>query len=286
MSLQADSKKKWITPVAIFGGLVVVLLLSNQTVKTPEGYKVVTTNQEYAAQIQVAHDITKPIFDKADNGESLSELEKDQLIKAAILIDSANRLHPESAIPFLGAGKAYLLAGSYDLAEARLQQAINNAEFDKNPGAKETGWEAYFRLSELRFKLADYQGAYEAADKAVKEEPSAIMYLIARARAALQLKKLDQADMDLNAALILERDNKDALALHRLLELENPNRFGKVEVPLLIAQAREALGKKDLDTADKSLHLALALDPGNIEAAGLHKLLKSIDSAKYGDAGH
>ncbi|HSI71605.1 MAG TPA: hypothetical protein VK934_00390 [Fimbriimonas sp.] len=284
--MPTEAQKKWILPVAIIGGLIVVMLLSNRPVDTPEGYTVVTNNDEYSEQIKAAHTLSKPIFDKADLGQPISQDDKAQLIKAAIMIDAANRLHPELAIPFLGAGKAYLLADQLDLAEARLRQAIFNADDDKTPGAKETGWEAYYRLSELRFKLKDYEGAYEAADKAVNGQSGSVFYLLGRARAALQLKKFDQADMDLNAALILERENKEAQALHKMLATENPARYGAIEVTLLLDQARAALRKLDLDTADKSLHLAMALAPDNKEAVALHDKLKQMDATKYGQAGH
>jgi tetratricopeptide (TPR) repeat protein len=283
--LQASSKK-WIVPIAIVGGLVLVMLLSNRTVNTPEGYRVVTTNDEYSEQIKAAHELTKPIFDKADLGQPISQDEKSQLVKGAQMIDAANRLHPDFAIPFLGSGKAYLLAGQLDLAEARLRQAIANAEVDKTPGAKETGWEAWYRLGELRFKLKDYQGAYEAADQAVKSQPGSVFYLLGRARAAIQLKNLQQADLDLNAALILERDNKEAQALHKMLAEEDPGKYGAIEVALLLEQAKTALRRLDLDTADKSLHLVMALAPENKEAVALHEKLKQMDSQKFGQVGH
>jgi tetratricopeptide (TPR) repeat protein len=224
--LQTDSRKKWITPLVIVGALLLVLLLSNRSVETPEDMGVIDTPDEYAKALQMAHEMTKPIFDKSDKGEEITEKEKDQLYKAARLIDNANRVSPEKTIPFLGAGKAYMLAGDLEMAELRFRQAINNAQFDASPGAKETGVEAQYRLSEVRFELHDYEGAFESANHAVKAVPDGIEYLTARAAALIQLKKYKEADADLHAALKLDPTYQKAIGLHKLLEAEDPETFG------------------------------------------------------------
>jgi tetratricopeptide (TPR) repeat protein len=211
----------------VVGALVMVMVLSNREVNTPEGLGVVTSLDDYTKAIEMAHGLTKPIFDKADNGEELSRDEKEQLLRAAALIDNADRFLPDRTIPFLGAGKAYLLAGDLEMAEIRLRQCIDNARFDKTPGAKETGYEAYFRLSQARFQLGDYEGARDAATEAIKGEPAGVMYLLARARALIQLKKYVDADKDIHAVAALDKTNKEAESLHKLLEAEDPKTFAK-----------------------------------------------------------
>ncbi|MEZ0325526.1 MAG: hypothetical protein ACAH95_06445 [Fimbriimonas sp.] len=224
MSLQA---KQWITPVAIAAGLVLVLVLSNRDVKSPEELELIDSQDKYSQALMTAHEMTKPIFDKTDEGDEPTEQEKDTLYKSAKIIDNANRLLPDRTIPFLGAGKAYMLAGDLETAELRFRQAIHNAAFDKTPGSRETAFEAHYRLSQVRFKLRDYEGAFEEADKAVKGEPNGPEYLLARASALIQLKKYDEADRDIHAAVKLEPSNQEAIGLHALLALEDPKKFGK-----------------------------------------------------------
>ncbi len=203
-----------------------VLMLSNREVRSPEDLGVIDTLDKYEKALLMAHEMTKPIFDKTDEGDEPTVQEKESLIKAGKLIDNANRLMPEKAIPFLGAGKAYMLAGDLGTAEERFRQSIENAAFDKTPGARETGFEAHYRLSQLAFKLHAYEAALDEADKAVKGEPNGPEYLAARAAALIQLKRYAEADRDIHAAVKLEPGNKEATRLHALLVLEDPEKFG------------------------------------------------------------
>ncbi|MEZ0326679.1 MAG: tetratricopeptide repeat protein [Fimbriimonas sp.] len=225
--MQISAQKKWIVPLAIFGGLVLVLILSNREVKSPEDLGVIDTGEKYARALQIAQEMTQPIFKKADAGEALSDQEKDQLFTAGRLIDNANNLLPDRTIPFLGAGKAYMFAGDYGLAEQRFRQAINNVPFDKGtPQAQETGYEAHYRLSQLRFNIHDYKGAVEEATAAINGQPQGVEYYVARASALIQLKKYKEADFDLHSALKIEKDFQPAIRLHKLLEMEDPKTFG------------------------------------------------------------
>ncbi len=204
-----------------------MLVLSNRDVKSPEDLGIIDTQEGYSKGLLMAHEMTKPIFDRSDAGEEPTEQEKETLYNAAKLIDNANRLAPDKTIPFLGAGKAYMLAGDLERAELRYRQAIENAQFDKTPGAKESGDEARYRLSLLRFKLQDYESAFEEANKAVQSQPNGVEYLVARASALIQLKRYEEADRDIHAAIRLEPNNKEAIGLHALLALEDPAKYGK-----------------------------------------------------------
>jgi tetratricopeptide (TPR) repeat protein len=211
----SGDKRPWIAAVVGIVVLAAILLLSSNDPKSPEGMTVVDSLATYKSELLKAHEMTKPIFEKVDNGGEPTDQEKATLLDAARIIDNADRFLPNRTVPFLGAGKAYQFAGQRDLAEARYLQCLANLPYDSkdDPAIKETGYEAHYRLSQIYSDSQDYKKALTEADAAVKGHSDAPDYLVAKASALIQFKRIAEARPLLEAALKLEPTHEKAKGL-------------------------------------------------------------------------
>ena len=200
-------------------GLGAAILLSNREVQGPDGVPLINNGQHYNEVLQEADTLVRKPFETADAGGDLTDEDRKNLRQAVKLFDAMNAFQPRKLGPYLGAGKAYALLGEYDLAETRLRQLISNVPiYEDNDAGRRAALEAKYVLSQIRFRQGKMQEAYDLADEVVKVIPDAPNYLIARASAAIELRKLDQAKADVANTLQLDPGHPRAKQLATLLK--------------------------------------------------------------------
>lgn len=217
MPTKLESWRRYVPATAIFLALGVVILLSNRPAVGPNGEVLVGNVDQYTDLLKQTEQESRPLFEKAEI-DDLTEEDKAKLNKVAKAFDSLNRFNPTAIGPFIGAGKAYYLAGDLGRAEERLRQCLANREYDKSEMAKFGYAEAKYQLSQVLFERKNYPIAYGLADEAVKAVPNAPNYYVARASAELQMNNVAKAVDDVNAALKLDPNHRGAKRLRLLLK--------------------------------------------------------------------
>ncbi|CAN5481742.1 hypothetical protein BH11ARM1_BH11ARM1_04870 [soil metagenome] len=206
-------------------GLAALLILSNGTPTTPEGFPLVDNVNTYKQQIIEANDKVKPLIIKAESGDDLTDQDVATLIESGKKLDNANRFQPNRVVPFLYAGKAYQFANLPELAEERYKQCLANLPYqpkDVDPKILQTGYEAHYRLSEILFNRGDYKTSLDEAMKAMTGEPESPDYLAATANALIQLKREPEASVLLTKSLTLAPKHRMSVGLAKMLGMAVP----------------------------------------------------------------
>lgn len=197
----------------------VVMLLSNREPAGPDGTTLINNPSHYTQVLREAEDLVQVPFEMFDSGNDLSDKDRADLRKATKLFESLNQFQPTKIGPYLGAAKAYQILGDYESAERDLQQVLNNIPiYENNDNGKRAAIEALYVMSLVKFGQGNYEEAFKNADLAVTAAPKVPNYRLARASAEVQLKKLDDAKADLQAALELDPGHPKAKRLLKFIE--------------------------------------------------------------------
>lgn len=218
MSANVSASRKWAVPIALAAGFALILVLSNRPVKTPDGLDVIDNPDAYNAVVKKAEQLSRPIFEAADRGESLTEQQKADLRQSIRYFDEMDVYQPTRVGAFIGAGKAFQLLGDFEQADERLRQCISNAQYDQTTTGKLTVIEAQHLLSEVRGMQGKWKDAFDLADQTIKAMPNSAVYLGTRASAEIQLNRIPEAKADIVKALVLDPTNRRVLDLQRLLQ--------------------------------------------------------------------
>jgi tetratricopeptide (TPR) repeat protein len=215
------SQKRWVVPFVIVAILGLVLLLSTRTDRTSDGKLMVRTPGEYSKLREDTQAAAIPIVERLDKGEPLTEADREVLERVAEQLDAMMLYEPTAVVPAFLRGRIAFAFEDSERAEVALRQAIANStksisEKD-SPALKATAIEAHYLLSRVLASKREFEEAYRFADIAVKGNSKNPNYLAARASAAVQLKKMDVARLDVIAALRLDPNHSFARGLAGLL---------------------------------------------------------------------
>jgi tetratricopeptide (TPR) repeat protein len=227
---QTDEPKgirKAILPVAIIGGLALILVLSNRPAVTIEGVPVITSNDQYNDLLAEVKELTKVPLEKSVRGEVLTPDELVQLRQAAQKVDALNAFQPTIFAPHLLAAKVYQMLGKTETAEQRVRQAIYNGDQEMADciARKDTSRLAEVRLtmteahhvrSQLLVLMHEYKVALDEANAVLEAVPNSPEYLAGRASVLMQMGLYKKAALDLRKALTLDPNNRSSLNLARL----------------------------------------------------------------------
>ncbi|MGV3618953.1 MAG: hypothetical protein ACO1SV_26805 [Fimbriimonas sp.] len=217
-SLTSD-QKRWVGPSLAVAALVAVIVMSNRPPVGKDGLPLVNNANHYRQLVEESHKLTLKPFSTADSGQELTDEDRDDLREAVKLLDAQSSFKPELVGPYLGAGKAYALLGDDARAEERLRQVISNAPlYDNREVSIRSSLEAKYALSGVRLRQGKFEEAYKLADEAVKGVPNMPNYLLARASAAMELRRLEEAHADVHAALKVDPNNVRARNMELLLK--------------------------------------------------------------------
>ena len=201
-------------------GFLCVAALSNHSkdMKVPEGLFVVADDTSYLQGLQKANELSGKAMQDYQEGKQLTSEELVQIQTAVQWIDEANLYKPDKVGPFFLSGKAYAALGDYQKADEKLRQGLANVGNDKSEAMQMAAVDAHYELSRIHFAMGDYARAYDEATIAATAVPNAPDYLVARAKAALQVNKPDVAREELTAALAIDPNNAGAKLLSKFLE--------------------------------------------------------------------
>ncbi len=218
----------WLTPVAIFVVVGILLLLSNRPTYTEGGLVTVSSQGQYESYSAEALKLSKEPIAAVKENETLTDKQKKDLQQSADYYEAMNQFNPVAIEPYFMCGKIYRILERNDVARERFEQAIVNAESGIRQ-AQTTGnanrvdvirltlAEARAEYSELLVQTGEFTEALNQADEAVKTVPNSADYLAARASAYIQLKKLSEAKADLGIAIQLDPKNKKVINLIALI---------------------------------------------------------------------
>jgi tetratricopeptide (TPR) repeat protein len=208
----------WMGAAAFAAALAAAILLSNRPVAGADGVPLINNVDHYNQVVRQTDEMVRQRFATADAGGELTDEDRAQLREAAKLFDAMNYFMPRKIGPYLGAGKSYALVGDDVTAESRLQQLLNNVPlYENNAEGIRAAMEAKFVLSQIRFRQGKFQEAFALADEAVKAHPDIPNYLIARANAEVELRRIDDAKNDVGQALLIDPQHTQGRRLAKLL---------------------------------------------------------------------
>jgi tetratricopeptide (TPR) repeat protein len=210
---------RWLGVAIFAGAVVVVLMLSNHSMdtRTPENLYVVADDAAYNQSLQQAHQVGGAALHDYEQGKQLTPLETESIRDAAKLIDQANLYKPTEIGPDFLSGMAHAALGEYEKADEEFRQGILNAQGNTNPKVMTTVTDAHYQRARILFQLKRYQESYDEAAAAIKDFNSEPDYLIAHAKAALQLGKTDEAKQDAAAAFEIDKNNAGAKQMNAYL---------------------------------------------------------------------
>ena len=200
-------------------GFLVVVVLSNHSreMKTPEGLYVVADDAAYNRNLDNARRLSADALQDYEVGKQLTPDQIQKIQQAVRWIDEANLYRPDKVGPYFLSGKAHAAIGDYAKADEKLRQGLANIGSDTSQPIMMAAMDAHYERSRVLFALGDYQASYDEATIAAKAIPNAPDYLVARAKAALQVSKPDVAKTEIAAALAIAPDHKGAKLLQKYL---------------------------------------------------------------------
>ncbi len=219
-----------------------MLVLSNRPAVMPNGEKVISNDGDYSASLQQALTLSHDGVAAFNTGQELDRKQKDDVLKAAKILDNMNVYRQEEAAGFFEAGLLYYIVGNSDTALLRIQQSLANSQLIPKVRTEKTQaalegiiGDAHHILSMMAFDQKDYNRAVTEINEALRHVQRPNIF-VARARAELQIadlylktqpksksdgdlakKATEAAQDDINTALNLDPNNPMALRLNGLM---------------------------------------------------------------------
>ena len=178
---------------------------------------------KYYDKLNEVERLSKPIYEKADRNEPLTEDDKIKLKEALVIFKALHEFRPTAfTLPF-ALGKGHQILGDDEMALQYFRQT--EAQLLGSPGAleKATLAEARYLSVDSLIRLGETEAALEAAKLAVDFNGRSANYYVALASAQLQLKRRPEAKKSLESALRIDPHNARAIRLGQLLLADNDN---------------------------------------------------------------
>jgi tetratricopeptide (TPR) repeat protein len=204
-------------------GLSIVMVLSKREVFTREGSPILYNASDFQASLKKATELAPDIFRRADNGDVLSDADKEKIREALSYFQAMYSYSPRLVSAYYGAGKCAMILGDYQTAAEKFEQAALNinqgVESDKN-AVQLTVTECQGLLSECLLKLSEMQNtpasavtlyrqrSLVAAKEALQVAPSGFRYLLASGRAKIALGAREAGFIDIKKAISLAPNHK------------------------------------------------------------------------------
>lgn len=193
-------------------------------IKTP----VIRTSAESNDYLERARKLSEKLVMKFDAGDTLTAQELDDVREAAAYWSGIKSFDPTQYGPYYGEGKLRFMMGDYQDAFSLMVQCINLAPPPTKPPAPpppleaiQTVADAHYIASQCLMNLQRYGEAAEAASLAVSLAPDSPDYLVAEARAQLQLGKSDAATALVVRALQIDINHRGATTLAKFMHIED-----------------------------------------------------------------
>lgn len=216
-------------PVGVFVGFAILVALSNRPALTPDGIPAVLSAQQYEQYSDENLKLVRPILEKFNQGEPISDDDKKSLEKAAQKYEAMNLYQPTAVEPHFLLAKVYQILEKNDRAEERIQQALVNADMVLQQAKQQNNQnridatnltiaECQFVFSQLLALRGEYTEALNQIDAALKVAANSPDYLAQRASIYVQLEKIPEAVADLRDALALQPNHRRSIAIGKLID--------------------------------------------------------------------
>jgi tetratricopeptide (TPR) repeat protein len=247
------------------GGIgVVVLLLIWGALGSSDSGEVgqITSASEYVQRLKEVQKLSKQHLEDFDEGVELTEADKDDLRKSAVLFDRLIEVQPTNIAPYLGAGKTYQALGNEEAAIKRFQQGLATVQKDAPPAVLDTAIEMHYLFSKSLFNLRLYKEALAEINIAIKAFTlGSPIYLSQRASIYVQMRKYKEARIDLLKALEIDPQHKRSQSLLKFLIL---NAVDEAQ-----SRATKKLNKKDYKGAIAECNEGLRMSPNHLSLIAL-----------------
>lgn len=179
---------------------------------------VIASSNEYGDILKEAESISKPLFEKYDQGEALDEQEKADLGKAAKLFEGLSGYNDKIYTLYFAMGKCYQILGDDKLALNRFEQAIRIMLNVKDETARSTMAETRYLASISLERERAIDIAMREIDEALKIFPDNPNYLTQRAALHIQKNEFKEAQAILERALKLDATHRRAQMLSKYVK--------------------------------------------------------------------
>jgi tetratricopeptide (TPR) repeat protein len=158
-----------------------------------------------------------------DAGRPLSADDLAKVREASSILDRMVQFMPNVSGNYFFSAKAHRILGENAVAIERYRQCVFVAPNDaalrpqEAPLIKGAAAQANYELSGLLLQQNDRQGAFDAANDAVVAYPDTPDFLVARASALNELRRLPEAKRDLERALKVDPNHAAAQRLLRFV---------------------------------------------------------------------
>ena len=200
----------------------VIMGLSNRPGRSSNGLPVIESDGQYNDSLDLVTRTSQVGVGKFNTGVELDQSDRETCLQDAKIFDNMDAYRPDMEAGYFTAGLLYYLGGDSDTAEARLSQAISDANlpgniktFDDRTKIEAVTGDCHHMLSLIYFDRHEYEKALDQANVAIQHFSKREGYYFCRAQAEVQLKKIPEAKSDLVSALKI---NPNYLPATRLLD--------------------------------------------------------------------
>ncbi|GEM_PF-5805638 len=204
--------------------LAIAIFLSAQSPSLPNGAgAAIVDGPSFEAAREKMSGLALDRIRAYDGGAQPSPEDLKKLREGSDILDRMIQFAPAISANYFLSGKLHSILGETSIAIERYRQcaftSVNEALLRPQDASaiKGAAAQANCELSILLLGQNDKQGAFEAADEAVQGYPDTPDFLIARASALNELRRVPEAKKDLEHALKIDPNNTKAKSLLRFI---------------------------------------------------------------------
>lgn len=173
---------------------------------------------DYNKVLAEAESLSKVGLQKIANDEELTARDRKDLTAAAAQFQGLVAFEPTKFAPYLALGMIYRGLGNLEEAERMLKQCVNNIPKSTDPAIIQTAAETKSQLSKALLAQGKSEDALTEANLAVETDRQNPSYLVTRASALIELKRMEEAKADLEEALRMDPSLTRASGMLKLIK--------------------------------------------------------------------
>ncbi|MBC8065139.1 MAG: hypothetical protein H7Y17_09940 [Chlorobia bacterium] len=179
---------------------------------------IIGSDGDYKQVLADAERLSSSGLQKIANDEEISAKDRADLTAASAQFQGLIAFEPGKFAPYLALGMIYRGLGNLEDSERMLKQCLNNLPKSTDPAIVQTAAEAKSQLSKVLLAQGKSEDALTEANLAVETDRQNPSYLVTRASALIQLKRMEEAKADLKEALKMDPTLTRASGMLRLIK--------------------------------------------------------------------
>ena len=206
------------TSIAL-GSMFVLMIGCRQSEFTVPQIRAGSEFEEFSRQTR---ELTEEPFLQFDAGVTLSDWQKLNVAKAALIFEGMANFDDSSYLTYMGLGRCRFVLGENQEAVEWLSKCIDRCKLDEQIG-KQTAAEAHFLIARCYRQMGEWLKALPEATIATEMIPMSADYWSELASAELQLGMPENAVAHVKKALSLDPTHRYANQLDRLIKAAKKN---------------------------------------------------------------